>query len=116
MTTFLDIKKILDDSIAAWTVANGKPPRLTAKHGDPSFGWSTLDQLLSAKVVKGNPSTTYQLIDPALKGNGQGAKTNLVVALTTGVAPFAQMPDGGPFIDPAKIKIIADWIDANCPA
>jgi hypothetical protein len=114
MTTFTEVKKILEDAIIAFTAQNGAPDLTGAHtHNSPSFGWGTRAQLLGSEVVRGGKS--YMLIDPAHIGNGQGAETNLVVALREGVSGFPRMPAGGPFIDDALVQKIVDWIDARCP-
>jgi len=117
MTVFSDVQKLLNAQIAAWsTKNNGRIPDLTRRHGDVSFKWDTLTNLKAARVVK--HGTIYPLIDITKIGQkGEGAKMNLVIALTnsTGVDNWGQMPDQGPFMDPGKIKQIADWIDAGCP-
>jgi hypothetical protein len=112
---FADVKVILDR-----LVAGRSPERMKDAHGDPSFGWATLDQLKSV-VVRPNgqgSDPAYRLIDPSLVGNGQGAKTNLVVALSsaTGVDFNGKMPLGGPYAAAADIRTIIAWIDAGMPA
>lgn len=117
MTIFRDVKGLLDAQIAAWSAKNnGQVPQLVRRHGDASFKWDTLADLKAAKVVKGGK--TYPLIDVTKIGQkGEGVKMNLIVALANanGVNNFGQMPDQGPFMDPAKIATISDWIDAGCP-
>ncbi len=107
MTTFGRVKEILDKAIAAWKQQHGRDPNL-AIHGS-TFGWQTKQQLANAKAFG------KRLIDPAKVGNGQGTQTNLVIALKTGVPPFARMPAGGPFVPDAQIQEIVQWIDANMP-
>jgi hypothetical protein len=104
------IKQILDGIIAAWQTKNGRPPKLKQKHG-PTFVWDTKQQLADA-VARGN-----RLIDPAKVGNGQGAQTNLVIALRDddGVDGNGRMPVGGPFLQPEEINEIVQWIDAGMP-
>jgi hypothetical protein len=105
------IKEILDRAIAGWKVQNnGREPKLTLRHG-ASFGWDTKDKLATA-TAQG-----FRLIDPSMVGNGQGAQTNLVIALRDedGVEGFGQMPNGGPFLPTDQIDQIVRWIDAGMP-
>ncbi len=117
MTVFSDVKGLLDAQIAAWSAKNnGQVPQLVRRHGDASFKWTALADLKAAEVVKGGK--TYPLLDLTKIGQkGEGAKMNLIVALAnpSGVNNFGEMPDQGPFMDPTKIAIIADWIDGGCP-
>jgi hypothetical protein len=105
------VKEILDGAIAGWKVQNdGREPRLTQRHG-ASFGWDTKDKLANA-TAKG-----FRLIDPSMVGTGQGAQTNLVIALRDedGVEGFGQMPNGGPFLPADQIDEIIRWIDGGIP-
>ncbi len=116
MTVFKDVQDLLNAQIDAWTKKWGRAPNLVGRHGDASFKWDTLVNLKAAKVVKRGVS--YPLIDVTKIGQpGEAAKMNLIIALAnpTGVNNFGQMPDQGPYVDPGKIKIISDWIDAGCP-
>jgi len=112
---FADVKLILDRLVAGRSVA-----RMQAAHGDQNFGWATLAQLKAVVVRPNGPGTdpAYPLIDPALVGNGQGAKTNLVIALanSTGVDFNGRMPLNGPYTAAADIRTIIAWIDAGIPA
>lgn len=112
---FADVKLILDRLVAGRSVA-----RMQAAHGGPTFVWATLAQLKAVVVRPNGPGTdpAYPLIDPALVGNGQGAKTNLVIALanSTGVDFNGRMPLNGPYAAAADIKTIITWIDAGMPA
>lgn len=107
---------IFDDvqAILNWLV-EGKTASLKAYHG-PTFGWTTKDELLAAKVQL--EDAEYQLVEPGLVGNGQGGKTKIVLALTTGVDGW-KMPyngnDEGKFATPAMVATIVAWIDAGCP-
>ena len=107
----------MNEQIAAWKAQNGGiEPDLIGRHGSQTFKWDTLDNLKAAKVVKHGKE--YSLLDSTKIGQkGEGTKMNLTVALSNpnGVAGFGQMPDGGPFMNPANIKKIADWIDDGCP-
>jgi hypothetical protein len=69
----------------------GKTPNLQVYHG-PAFSWANKSQLLAAKVVLQDKE--YRLIAPELVKTGQGASTNLVLALTTGVDGW-KMPYNG---------------------
>jgi hypothetical protein len=105
------VKEILDAAIAGWKVQNnGREPRLSLRHG-ASFGWDTKDKLANAKAQG------FRLIAPSMVGNGQGAQTNLVIALRDedGVEGFGQMPNGGPFLPSDQIDEIIRWIDAGMP-
>jgi len=109
---FMEVKTILDGSIAAWKAKHGRDPDLTGEHQDPNFGWATNQQLQKA-TARG-----FQLIDKNMIGKtpGQGKDTNLVKALRdpTGVDELGQMPDNGPFLKAADIQKIIDWIDGGC--
>jgi hypothetical protein len=106
--TFADVKAVLDEAIAGWKERTGREPKLTQRHASPTFGFATREQLLNA-VAFG----TYRLIDPEMIGNGRGAETNIVIALSNpdGVEGLGQMPYEGPFLEQAKIDIIKTWID-----
>jgi hypothetical protein len=114
---FPEIKTILADAITHWKTQHGVDPDLTL-HG-PTFppldkNYSKSD-LLNA-VAKGRP-----LIQPEVIGKKppRGSEANLVMILKGPLAPppapAPQMPKGGPFIDPALVKQIEDWIDSGCP-
>jgi hypothetical protein len=109
MTTFADVKTILDGAIAGWKAAHGgnDPDLIGAHQRDPAqpFGWSSKAELLSSFARR------RQLIQPGVKGKD----TNLVIALVTGLPPFPRMPNDGPFLAQADIDTIAAWIDAGCP-
>lgn len=105
-TGFADVKKILDDGMAAWQTANG--PADLSGHG-ATFSWATKAALLAA-VGHGK-----RLIQPEVIGNGKGDQANLVIDLRTGFPATGRMPLGGPFISAAEIKIIEDWINDGCP-
>src|SRR5260370_7864171 len=116
MTVFKDVQDLLNAQIDAWTKKWGRAPNLVGRHGDASFKWDTLVNLKAAKVVKRGVS--YPLIDVTKIGQpGEAAKMNLIIALAnpTGVNNFGQMPDQGPYMDPANIKIIHACIDPACP-
>jgi hypothetical protein len=108
--TWAQVKEILDGAIAAWKAQNGREPKLKQKHS-PNFGWDA-KQDLAAAVARG-----HRLIDPAKVGNGQGAQTNLVIALRDddGVDGNGRMPDGGPYLGNDPINAIIRWIDAGMP-
>jgi hypothetical protein len=116
-TQFNDVKPILDKIIADWTAGNGGPPDLLGAHHTTTFAWDTKQNLLNSSA------RGVQLIQPAIIGQqGAGATANLVVALTTGVAPFPPMPFGGLDsengvflkIDSPEIKTIIAWIEGGC--
>jgi hypothetical protein len=109
-TSFTAVKKILDDVVAARQAQQGQVADLSV-HGQ-GFGWETRDQLVLARAFD------LPLIDPSLAGNGNGAQTNLVVALRQGVSGFPRMPPGGPFLDPEgpEIKTLIQWIDEGMPS
>ncbi len=109
--SFLDIKAIL-----YWLV-KGKEDNLQNVHG-PTFGWGTKEELANVVVDVGRPKT-YRLIDPSLVGNGKGAETYLIQALTKGVDGMPRMPfqgnDEGQYATPYQISTIIAWIDAGMP-
>ena len=104
------VQEILDGAIAGWKTKNGREPRLQQIHG-ASFGWDTKDKLANAEALG------FRLIDPGMVGNGQGAQTNLIVALRDedGVDDNGQMPARGPFLAAAQVDEIVSWIDAGMP-
>jgi hypothetical protein len=106
-TSFVVVKAILDGVIAGWIWKNKQAPDLTV-HG-PNFGWDTKQQLAQSQGFG------QVLIDPSLVGNGKGAQTNLVLALTSGVPGFPRMPLGGPFVLQEQIDYIAQWINESMP-
>ncbi|HKQ06516.1 MAG TPA: hypothetical protein VJ464_15380 [Blastocatellia bacterium] len=103
---FADVKKILEDGMAAWEKANG--PANLSGHG-PTFSWNTKAELLAA-VGHGK-----RLIQPDVIGNGRGNQANLIIDLRIGFPASGRMPLGGPFIPDAKIQVIEGWINAGCP-
>jgi hypothetical protein len=113
---FWDVKAILD-----WLTNHRTEQQLQSIHG-ATFRWAARQQLLDAIVDLGDGGTTFPLIDPSLVGNGQGANTNLVIALrdAAGVDGNGQMPFGGngdgQMATPLQIETIIRWIDAGCPA
>lgn len=118
---FADVKAILDDIIAQWTVGNGAPPDLTGVHGG-NFAWDTKQALLAAQA-RGNPLIQKEII--GVKGQGRNANIviDLIAGLTVGVRRFPRMPLGGldstsrNYLDPQgpKIQTIVDWIEGGCP-
>lgn len=104
---FPDVKKILDDGMAAWEKVNGAAS--LSGHG-ATFSWHTKAELLAA-VGHGK-----RLIQPEVIGNGHGNQANLMIDLrTTGFPASGRMPLGGPFIPDPQIQTIEDWINAGCP-
>jgi hypothetical protein len=108
MTTFARVQEILNNALSDWERQHTRPP-IIAKH-DPSFGWNTRDQLLQS-VAFGLPLIAQDKID-----NHDGATSNLVIALKTGVTGFPRMPIRGPFLDDAVIEEIIDWINSGALA
>jgi hypothetical protein len=118
---FNDVKAILDKIIADWTAGTGREPDLLDQHSTDTFDWDTKADLLNS-TAKGN-----HLIQAS--GPGQGAASNLVVALTAGVPKgqpgqrWPKMPNGGlngsnnQYLTLAspEIKTIIAWIEAGCP-
>ncbi|WP_342737099.1 hypothetical protein [Bradyrhizobium sp. B117] len=103
---FLRVKEILDQGMATWQQANGEAD--LSGHG-ASFKWDTKANLLAA-IGHGK-----RLIQPELIGH-DGASTNLVVDLRTGISsPALRMPKGGPFIPDPQVLEIVDWINQGCP-
>ena len=100
---FSRVREILDGAVAQWEARTGRPAQLFL-HA-PSFGWRTRTELLQA-TARG-----LRLISPEDISKKSGATSNLVVALTSGVAGFPRMPRGGPFLDQSKIQEIIDWIN-----
>jgi hypothetical protein len=100
------IREILDQGLAAWERQNG--PAALHGHGS-AFKWDTKANLLAAV------GHSKQLIQPDLIGK-DGASTNLVIDLRTGIAsPAFRMPKGGPFIPDPEVQEIVDWINQGCP-
>jgi len=100
---FSRVKAILDNIIAQWEARTGRAPQLF-RH-DLSFGWQRREQLLRSTAF-GLPLITADNIT-----NKDGINSNLVVALTRGVPGFPRMLRGGPFLEPAEIQEITDWIN-----
>ena len=88
MTEFKRVEQILDNAVAAWKRENGRDPALSIHGG--TFGWQTKQQIAEAKAFG------RRLIDPAKVGNGQGAQTNLVIALKTGEDGRVLIRERGP--------------------
>ena len=117
---FNDVQTILKKIISDWTTGNGNiAPDLLGPgtHNTATFAWDTKQNLLNSSA-RGIP-----LIQPAIIGQkGMGATANLVVVLTTGVAPFAPLPDGGLdsqngqylAIGSPQIQTIISWIEGGC--
>ena len=104
---FDQVKGILDQGIAAWVQAKGRPANLQG-HG-ATLKWDTKANLLAAS------GHGKHLIQPEVIGQN-GAAANLVVDLRTGIdSPALRMPKGGPFIPEDQIQIIEDWITRGCP-
>lgn len=104
---FDQVKDILEQGMAAWVQAKGRPANLQG-HGT-TFKWDTKADLLAASG-HGKALIQHEVI-------GQnGAAANLVIDLRTGIeSPALRMPRGGPFIPDDQIKIIEDWITQGCP-
>ncbi len=110
MPTFLDVKTILDNTITNWAAQHGRQPDLTNHDGAAPMTWNTRAELLAA-VGHG-----YQLIQPAVIGV-DGNLANLVIDLRVGLGGVPrQMPKSGPYVAPADIQTIVDWITQGCPA
>ena len=108
MASFARVQEILDKAIAAWKTQHGRSPNLRVH--SLAFGWATRDQLVNSTAFGKQLITADQIT------NRQGDQTNLVVALRTGVAPFARMPRGGPFISDPEIAEVVDWINSGALA
>jgi hypothetical protein len=116
---FADIKKVLNDAMAAWAAAHGQAD-LPSVHRSQSFpalagDFSKVD-LLNGQA-RGRP-----LIQPDVVGPTQGPpwgtkgnQANLVLVLRGQLPGFPQMPYRGPYLDDGRIDTIADWIDHGCP-
>ena len=124
MSTFIEVKAVLDGAITDWKSQHHHDPDLTIhnKIGFAPFGWSTATELREA-TAKG-----FRLIDPSIVGQTppRGSEALIVRILSGpvtlplpnppgGTKTFHQMPSGGPFLGAAQINVIADWIDAGCP-
>jgi hypothetical protein len=103
---FQRVKDILSQGLATWEGQNGQAD--LSGHG-ATFKWTTKADLLAAM------GHGKRLIQPELIGK-DGAKTNLIVDLRTGIdGPALRMPKGGPFIPNPQIQEIVDWINQGCP-
>lgn len=116
-TQFNEVKTVLEKIIADWTAGNGAPPNLLGAHNTATFAWDSKQNLLNSSA------RGIQLIQPAIIGQkGSGATANLVVALTAGVKPFPEMPEGGLdsqngkflSINSPQIQTIISWIEGGC--
>jgi hypothetical protein len=111
---FADIQLILNTLIAGrdWQ-------RILEAHGDPTFGWDTLEQLKGVVVrPNGDMSQSYPLIEQKLIDEKRGAETNLVKALRDagGVGFNGRMPLSPPpgrYATPQEIQTIVDWLNAG---
>ena len=125
MTTFADVKAILDkikaahpdwDDVQTIHGANGDEM-------DNPLDWQTKQQLQQVKVwrYEGNPKNPvpYPLID--VSGGKKAADTYFIKALSgsfdrkVDAGKYPRMPFGGPYLSAAEIKTVADWIDAGMP-
>jgi hypothetical protein len=104
-TTFARVQDILNAAIAAWQQKHHRDADLSIH--DLKFGWASHDQLLASVAFD------HALLPPGLIGNGNAEKTNLIIALKTGVPGFPRMPKGGPYLSDPEISEIADWIDGG---
>lgn len=110
MPVFNDVRAILDGALLAWKNANGDYDLSGHDGGAAPMLWTTKAELLAAW------GHGKQLIQPEVRGNGQGNAANLVIDLRTGFGtPPRRMPDGGPYISDSDIDTIVVWIDAGCP-
>jgi len=108
--SFREVKDILDSLVKTWEQQAGFEADLLVHSDD--FGWETRDQLLNATAFD------RRLLQPDLVGMpGQGASTNLIVALSKigGVEGAGQMPPEGPFITSENLSKIVAWIEAGAP-
>ena len=106
---FGTVKAILDQLMADWVAQRGHPARLDIKHRYRNFGWQSRDQLRDAVAHENFP-----LIDSDMIGNGRAESSNLIRILRGRLHHFPRMPHGGPYLDTAKIDVIAAWINAGC--
>ena len=109
--SFKDVKDLLDKVLVDSSQANdGDAPSLGGHQtaGKPPMTWNSAAELRAA-WGKGVP-----LIQTEVIGNGNGATANLVVDLATGLGGRPRMPKGGPYLSPAEIQVIIDWIDGGC--
>ncbi len=107
MTSFGRVQVILDSIVAEWARIRERPANLR-RHG-PQFSWHTKDELLKS-VAFGK-----QLITTDDVANKAGERSNLIIALRIGVAPYPRMPRGGPYLSDPEILEIVDWINNGTP-
>ena len=110
---FPQVKAILDRLVAGRSLS-----RMQQVHSAPNFGWETVAQLKSVVIrPDGEFGQAYPLVDMDLVNQQQGAKTNLVIALSnaTGVDSYGQMPFNGPYATKDDIQTIIDWLNAGLP-
>jgi hypothetical protein len=104
-TTIARVQEILNAAVAAWEQKHHRDADLSVH--DVNFGWASHDQLLAAVAFN------HSLLAPEFIGNGNAEKTNLIIALRTGVPGFPRMPKGGPYVSDSEISEIANWIDGG---
>lgn len=95
------VKEILDGIMERWKQRWGREPY----PGIHEYNWETPEQLAKCAPL-GRP-----LIEPGVPGR----ETQLVLALTRGVASTGRMPLRGPFLSSAEVEGIISWIDAGMP-
>jgi hypothetical protein len=103
-TGFADIQQILDDAVENEDIG---------RHG--AFWRNVTRDEFVAKVIFGCPILHTE------NGKFVGSKSQLVTVLRGPIndcnqTPRPRMPFGFGAVPAAKIQIISDWIDAQCPA
>jgi len=106
MTTFAEVKGVLDTLVATHNIA-----RMKLKHGGAAFNWDTAENLRNA--VAKITGTTFRMIAPDCVGNGKADETYLVRLLSGPIdeEDLPQMPFRGPTATNDQIKIVRNWIN-----
>jgi hypothetical protein len=105
---YSDVQKLLDDAIGGANV------NLGFHHA--FWRTQTRDQFVAFSyrgvqlIVLGNPNGSGLVW--ALEGTSPFGKDNPAPVPN---ATFNRMPDQGPYMSSTNIKLIRDWIQANCP-
>ncbi len=95
------VKQILDGIMGRWTQRRSREPY----PGIHEYYWDSPEDLAKCAPLG------RRLIEPGVPGR----QTQLVLALTRGVASTGRMPLGGPFLSAEEVDEIVAWIDAGMP-
>jgi hypothetical protein len=118
MTTFADIKTILNNVMQGSVTALGHQVNLQNKHIEPTFpdfyGDFTNAQLQAA-FARGKQLIQPDVLPPPGTVETKGDQANIVQALKGLLPGIRKMPGGGPAMSDADIATIVYWINHGCP-